>query len=111
MISRLLFETAKQTNIIQTQTYLYFSALVCADIFMNKTHSKNVLIFFKGIRLKGNAVIYAEVEQRVTFYADIAKKNVYMISAAALFPFLRVAFDLCLGKYTIDSWIFVIAFW
>lgn len=65
----------------------------------------------KGIRLKGNVTMYAEVEQRMQFYINIAKKNIYLLIVTAMFPIVRVTFDWCLGSYTVDSWIFFISFW
>lgn len=67
--------------------------------------------FWKGIRLKKSYKLYAQAEQQISFYAEIAKKNIYLLIATGLVPFACVAYDCCLGKYTIESWIFLMKFW
>lgn len=77
----------------------------CAFVYLS------VLFISKGIRLKKSYKLYAQVEQQISFYAGIAKNNIYLLIVTALFPFACVAYDYCLGKYTIESWIFLITFW
>lgn len=55
--------------------------------------------------------MYAEVEKRFVFFTEIARKNVYLIVVFISFPFIRVAYDLCMGTYTTNSWMFLLKFW
>lgn len=84
------------------------SAILFVSFFFNW---KICFAISKGIRLKGNKW-YTEVEDRLTYYMKIlTRATFFLLSALGIFPFVRVACDCCLGKYTTDSWIFLFKFW
>lgn len=83
---------------------------LCLEIVEDRS-GITLCFVLKGNRLKKSHELYAQVERQISFYADIAKKNIYLLIITALFPFACVAYDFCLGKYAIESWIFLVTFW
>lgn len=68
------------------------------------------ILHFNSIH-KGNSTIYVEAEKRFSFLTSISIKATCWISAVTVSPFLRAAYDFCMGKYTVKSWDFLLKFW
>lgn len=67
--------------------------------------------FHTGMKEKENEVNYAKAEQQNSAATNVFMYGSLSIPVLFLSPFALVAYHLCLGKYTLNSWIFLYTAW
>lgn len=70
-----------------------------------------ILRLFEGIVKKKGNKLYADIEQRFTFYMRIIVKTAGGFSSVGLYPFVFVAYQWCMGNYTLSSWVYHLKLW
>lgn len=83
----------------------------CKEYKFNWYFFARALRLFKGILTKKSNKLYADIEQRFTFYMRIIVKTCGVASIVGLYPFVFVAYQWCVGKYTLNSWVYHLKLW
>lgn len=65
---------------------------------------------FPGTKLPGNSTLYVETQRRVRFQTKMFA-IIFVSSIPTMSIFMIVAYDWCMGKYSIDSWHFLFPVW
>lgn len=65
----------------------------------------------KGIHRKGNDDLYVARERRFTSYMTIITRATFVLSSSGAAPFPLAAYFWCIGKYTVNSWVFHLKLW
>lgn len=76
-----------------------------------KTDSKNTLLSHVGIQVKQNDRLYAETEEKFTYFMKMAIYATTFTSVMNLTPLIWVAYQWCMGTYTLDSWFIIYKMW
>lgn len=67
-------------------------------------------ILSSGKNLAGNNSLYKQTQQQVQFRNKIIAV-IFAVPLLYFFPFVIVAYDWCIGRYSIDSWTLVFPIW
>lgn len=57
--------------------------------------------------MKQDRFFYMMTEDKIEYFSKIGLMIVALMDSVALMPLMRVAYHMCMGKYTPHSWMFL----
>lgn len=73
--------------------------------------SFSFLLNSTGLELNGNRMLYLKTEEKMKMLTNAFIYALCAVAVSGLSPFAIVAYHLCLGTYSIDSWFFYFNLW